>query len=853
MTNSAGINGEETPTKPYSVTVSLRFIFVSLLTSFILAFAVGTAARVILVEGPIKALCSDGESPMRVHPDYHEHLERKPLPTPVLQDGKEMPQTIYTAKNFDTGLSTATSLLIAKEFNNDDKDWTITSESGTCGAGADGSCSRGKRIQSESESEPVPTNANETDDDEEEHLPAGQHLLVDIKDVDATFLNSEERLAQAMIDVVNDSRLTLLSYHCHKLEPSGISCAGVLLESHVSFHTWPEEGVITLDLFTCGAQPLLPVVPIIRRLFEIPHADGKGNMPSSLWAHKQRGFRNIVKRLGHLDSWDLGRNILGILDFDMKQEIATAQTPFQRIDIYDLIFPRFNDLESYERSLSNDGSYESKHPELYKPDRQVFLDGILQSSSFGDEAYHEGLIHPAMLTHPNPKRVAIIGGGEGASLREVLKYKSLEKVAMIEIDEMMVDVSKEFIPTWNTCDNIQGSVKSCFEDPRTEMYYEDALAWFIDRYIDGGDGEEKFDVIIMDALDPRDNVEFADALYNNDVFLRALYQALSDDGIIVMQLGEAPGFDSPSEDISVDKNRATIIGLMEYHDFESFHVYEEFHSGFLSPWVNLVACKDVECRKGWHRNEAEIELAMRKKLLSTVSGAPILQYFDGATMMTYQVPHKVFETVYCRKTPTPESCDTLGSPLLVKYDVTWHDFEVKESTLDGAGLGLFTTVDILKGSSLYFDDSPIMFPPSSLDVMAKAKGNVEDILAYISLYGEENNHLGETEYTSDSSVAKFANHGCDGTNNVIRMFDEDDEDEDEDADNIYDGEKINESKMNLKEVLKSMKPTEYGYQYNPLLDRRLKHYNAEVFFASRNIKAGEEITIDYLSPKKLCA
>ena len=157
-------------------------------------------------------------------------------------------------------------------------------------------------------------------------------------------------------------------------------------------------------------------------------------------------------------------------------------------------------MESYERSLSNDGSYESKHPELYKPDRQIFLDGILQSSSHGDEAYHEGLIHPAMITHPNPKRVAIIGGGEGASLREVLKHKSLEKVVMIEIDKMMVDVSKQYIPTWNSCEDIQGSTKCCFDDPRAEIYYEDALAWFIDRYNNGGEGLEKFDVIIMDAL-----------------------------------------------------------------------------------------------------------------------------------------------------------------------------------------------------------------------------------------------------------------------------------------------------------------------------------------------------------------
>ena len=62
----------------------------------------------------------------------------------------------------------------------------------------------------------------------------GQHLLADIKHVDPDFLNSEERLAAAMIEMVNKSKLTLLSYHCHLLVPVGVSCAGVLLESHVS-------------------------------------------------------------------------------------------------------------------------------------------------------------------------------------------------------------------------------------------------------------------------------------------------------------------------------------------------------------------------------------------------------------------------------------------------------------------------------------------------------------------------------------------------------------------------------------------------------------------------------------------
>ena len=159
-------------------------------------------------------------------------------------------------------------------------------------------------------------------------------------------------------------------------------------------------------------------------------------------------------------------------------------------------------LYGYEKSLKNDGSYEADHPELFQPDRIVFLDGVMQSRRSGDAAYHEALVHPAMFAHSNPKRVAIIGGGEGATLREVLKHKTVEKVVMIEIDEQMVKLSREHLPDWSDCSMLEGSADSCFEDPRVELYCEDAFAWFIDRFSGNEEGrvEESFDVIIMDAL-----------------------------------------------------------------------------------------------------------------------------------------------------------------------------------------------------------------------------------------------------------------------------------------------------------------------------------------------------------------
>jgi spermidine synthase len=73
---------------------------------------------------------------------------------------------------------------------------------------------------------------------------------------------------------------------------------------------------------------------------------------------------------------------------------------------------------------------------------------------------------------------------------------------MIEIDEVMVNVSRQFLPEWSSCVDIVGSTPDCFEDPRVTVHFADAVAWFIDRFVDEAvvDQRLKFDVIIMDAL-----------------------------------------------------------------------------------------------------------------------------------------------------------------------------------------------------------------------------------------------------------------------------------------------------------------------------------------------------------------
>ena len=174
------------------------------------------------------------------------------LPTPAIVGGKEVPPTMYTSKTFQRGgaLTSRTIHLDRTVSPTKDDDGGEGDADEVAPHGEDG----GGGL----------------------HLPSGQHLLIDIKHVDPDFLNSEERLAAAMIEMVNESKLTLLSYHCHSLVPVGVSCAGVLLESHVSCCC---HRIILYLLCICDGQSLTVKIPRPQHnAGGIPHvAEGRGH------------------------------------------------------------------------------------------------------------------------------------------------------------------------------------------------------------------------------------------------------------------------------------------------------------------------------------------------------------------------------------------------------------------------------------------------------------------------------------------------------------------------------------------------------------------------------------------------
>ena len=150
---------------------------------------------------------------------------------------------------------------------------------------------------------------------------------------------------------------------------------------------------------------------------------------------------------------------------------------------------------------------------------QLFLNGNLQFSSTDEYRYHEALVHPPMLLANNPKRVLVLGGGDGLALREVLKYPSVEKVTLVDLDPDMTRLSSRFPLLANLN-------KRSFDDPRVQVLNEDAFIWVEDT------SEGRYDAAIVDFPDPN---SFALGKLYTTRFYRLLRTRLNENAAISVQ------------------------------------------------------------------------------------------------------------------------------------------------------------------------------------------------------------------------------------------------------------------------------------------------------------------------------
>ncbi len=158
--------------------------------------------------------------------------------------------------------------------------------------------------------------------------------------------------------------------------------------------------------------------------------------------------------------------------------------------------------------------------------RLLTLDGLVMLTERDEFVYHEMIAHPALCLLPDPKRVLVIGGGDGGTVREVLRHPGIERVDLVEIDPVVIDASREFFP----------GVSSELDNPRCTVHVRDGIE-FVKNTPDG-----TYDLVTVDSTDP---VGFAEGLFG-EAFYRDCARILTPDGILVAQT-ESP-FDTTFRD-----------------------------------------------------------------------------------------------------------------------------------------------------------------------------------------------------------------------------------------------------------------------------------------------------------------
>lgn len=225
----------------------------------------------------------------------------------------------------------------------------------------------------------------------------------------------------------------------------------------------------------------------------------------------------------------------------IDKQLHSSQSEFQRIDVFDSV--------EYGRFLT--------------------LDGYLMLTEKDDFIYHEMLVHIPMAVNMDIKKVLVIGAGNGGVARELSDFKTIEKIDVVEIDEQLVEVAKEFFPY----------EAAGFDDPRVTLYVQDALKFMRHSKI-------KYDLIIVDSSDPYGPGE---VLFTKE-FYGHCYNILEDDGILVNQ-HESPFYEN-------DANILKRIHKRIAKTFEVSQIYEAHIPSFpAGHWTFGFASKGLDAIK----------------------------------------------------------------------------------------------------------------------------------------------------------------------------------------------------------------------------------------------------------------
>ena len=324
----------------------------------------------------------------------------------------------------------------------------------------------------------------------------GLHLTADLFKCACSpdLLTDRGALQETCIRLVKHAGLTVVGDDFHQFsdvagDASGVTGLVLLAESHLAVHTWPELNAVTLDVYVCNF-----------REDNTAKAQALTDALVALFA-PERCNRNSLQRgvPTSPDSPDASYLTLEWLTPDVVHGFANrrppevTQTGLQRL--------QWHDARSLGRTLS--------------------LDGAFMLSERDEFIYHECMVHVPALAHSAPRHAFVMGGGDGCTARELLKYKSIERIVIAELDPAVITSCRHHLAIVN-----QGAL----DDSRVKIIVGDAFNTLTDQ-------AENFDLIVMDLTDPgADTDSPANALYSKASF-QLIRSRLSPDGLVTAHIG----------------------------------------------------------------------------------------------------------------------------------------------------------------------------------------------------------------------------------------------------------------------------------------------------------------------------
>jgi len=363
-------------------------------------------------------------------------------------------------------------------------------------------------------------------------------------------LTDAAALRQFCHDSINRAGLTILGDLFHEFDGGGVTGTVVLAESHLAIHTWPELQSVTLDVYVCNytqdnsakaRQVVTDLMDLYRPEEHVQHDVPRDKRFMYEWLNGDYGFFLRSSKL-----------------------IEASKTRFQDLEIHET--PQFGKL--------------------------FRLDGCFMTSEREEFVYHETLIHPALAALSAPKRVLIIGGGDGGAAEEALKHPSLDQVVMVELDEKVVEIAKQHF----------GAIhRGAFVHPKLKLLIDDGLKYLAET-------KEKFDHIALDLPDP---IGPATALYE-EAFFRDCKRSLAPGGVLTLHMGSP--WSRP------DRVRMLYGRLAKM--FKIARPYTMFIPLYGCLW-SMCACSDSTDVASVGATEIDARVSAR--------GVTHLQYYNGAT------------------------------------------------------------------------------------------------------------------------------------------------------------------------------------------------------------------------------